>query len=97
MTYAGYERRLVPRLYDAVSRVKVIAGKESSICSIHDISPGGVCLKEVGLSLTRGTRVELRFMIPISNGTTKLHLRHATVAWIKSGLTGFAIDTIPRG
>jgi hypothetical protein len=97
------ERRLVARHTDALSTVKVIApGRAPAIYAIHNISQGGVCLRSAGNkntsggSLWRGMRVQLRFIIPLSNGTTKIHLRHATVVWVKAGMTGFAIDTIPR-
>ena len=96
MTYTGPERRIVPRMVDSFTRVKVAAGPKTSICKIHNISMGGVCLDEVGLGLWRGMRVELRFMIPFENGITKIHLRHGTVVWVKNGLTGVTIDTIPH-
>lgn len=89
------ERRRVPRVIDPVSRVKVIVGSKSKTCKIHNVSAGGLALLDVGLSLTRGTRVELRFMIPVGNGTTKIHLRYATTVYTMKGITGFAIDTVP--
>lgn len=89
------ERRLVDRVIDLVSKVKVIGGKESRVCEIYNVSMGGLCLRHVDMGLTRGMRVELRFMIPHLNGTTKIHLRHATIVYMKDGLTGFAIDTVP--
>ena len=61
-----------------------------------DLSTYGMCLSQVNLGLSIRQAVELRIILELPNGITKIHWRRATVVWIRDGRTGVSMDSIPQ-
>lgn len=90
----GERRRQTRFPTNAKARVK--CGDKSALCKILNFSTHGLCLEAVGLGIGKGSLIEVRVMLKLGNGTTKIHWRKGTVVWVLGGRAGVSIDSIPQ-
>lgn len=95
-TFPSVERRGVTR-HRANSRVAIRTrdGKYRFTTAVN-LSATGVAVKTSDMGLAKNTSVDLVFAIRLG-GVVKLHRRKARVAYVRNGITGFAMHAYDPG